>query len=140
MPRPIRVALVVALVLGVLGFLAEPSVAGTRVDPVIRNRMTGWVSRTGGFHVYRPGATARLQVGVWPSFAGETVRARLEWRGQGRSWRLLDRSSASLNRDSRAMFEVRRVPEGFSFRIRVRIEATQEHRAARSGWSYFRAR
>ena len=27
--------------------------------------------------------------------------------------------SASLNRDSRAMFEVRRVPEGFSFRIRV---------------------
>jgi hypothetical protein len=140
MPRPIRVALVVALLPSVLWFLAEPSVAGTRVDPVIRSRMTGWVSRSGGFHVYRSGTTARLQVGVWPSFAGETVRGRLEWRGQGRSWRLLDRSSTALNRDSRAMFEVRRVPEGFSFRIRVRIGATQEHRAARSGWSYFRAR
>jgi len=140
MPRPIRVALVVALVVSVLGILAEASVAGTRVDPVIRTRMTGWVSRAGGFHVYRSGATARLQVGVWPSFAGETVRARLEWRGQERPWRLIDRSSSVLNRDSRAMFEVRRVPEGFTFRIRVRIEASQEHGAARSGWSYFRAR
>jgi hypothetical protein len=140
MPRPIRVALVVALVVSVLGYLAEPSVAGTRVDPVVRTRMTGWASRARGFYVYRPGATARLRVGVWPSFAGETVRARLEWRSQGRPWRPLDRSGAALNRDSRAMFEVRRVPEGFSFRIRVRIGATQEHRAARSGWSYFRAR
>jgi hypothetical protein len=140
MPRPIRVALVVALVVSVLGILAEASVAGTRVDPVIRTRMTGWVARAGDFYVYRSGATARLQVGVWPAFAGDIVRARLEWRGQGRSWRLLDRSSAVLNRDSRAMFEVRRVPEGFSFRIRVRIGATQEHRTTRSGWSYFRAR
>lgn len=140
MPRPIRVALLVALMVSLLGSLAEPSVAGARVDPVIRTRMTGWVSRAGGFHIYRSGTTARLQVGVWPSFAGEIVRARLEWRGQGRAWHLLDRSSATLNRDSRAMFEVRRVPGGFRFRIKVRMGATQEHRAARSGWSYFRAR
>jgi len=140
MPRPFRVALVTALVVSVLGCLVAPSVAGARVDPVIRNRMTGWVSRAGGFHVYRSGATARLQVGVWPAFPQEIVRARLEWRRQGRPWRLLDRSSAALNRDSRAMFEIRRVPDGYGFRIRVRIGATQEHRATRSGWSYFRAR
>ncbi|MGZ8583711.1 MAG: hypothetical protein ACXWXG_10330 [Actinomycetota bacterium] len=140
MPRPIRVALAVLLSASMLGALASPSVAAARLDPRLKTRMTGWVSMEGGFHLYRPGATARLQVGVWPAFPDEIVQARLEWRLQGRPWRLLDRSSAALNRDSRAMFQVRRVPNGYSFRIRVRIDPTQDHMAGRSGWSYFRAR
>lgn len=139
MPRPIRVALAVWLSASVFGGLASPVVAEAREGPIVRTRMTGWESRAGGFHIYRSGATARLQVGVWPASPQETVRARLEWRRQGRAWRLLDRSSAILNRDSRAMFEVRGVPGGYRFRIMVRIGPTQEHRAARSSWSYFRA-
>ena len=73
MPRPIRVALAVWLSASVFGGLASPVVAGAREDPIVRTRMTGWESRAGGFHIYRSGATARLQVGVWPAFPRETV-------------------------------------------------------------------
>lgn len=140
MPRSIRLALVPCLALAMLGAAAVPGLAGDPVAVTVKTRMIGWVSKSHGYHVYRRGATAPLDVGVWPSFPHERVKARLEWRRPGRPWRLLDVSFAKLNLDSRAQFRVRRIPEGFGFRIRVRIGPTSEHRAGRSAWSYFRAR
>lgn len=138
MLRSIRLVLVPYLTLAMLG--SAPGLAGDRVAVTVKTRMIGWVTKSHGYHVYRRGATARLDVGVWPSFPHERVKARLEWRQPERPWRLLDVSFARLNLDSRAQFKVRRIPAGFGFRIRVRIGPTDEHRAGRSAWSYFRAR
>ncbi|MGH2629499.1 MAG: hypothetical protein ACRDHI_02920 [Actinomycetota bacterium] len=138
MIQPIRLALVAGLTLSLLGVGIGPSVAGVPVT--VKTRMTGWLSKYHGDYVYRAGATAGLEVGVWPNFPGEKVKARLEWRRHGRRWRLLDISRARLNEDARALFQVRRVPDGFRFRIRVAIAATEEHSAGRSIWSAFRAR
>ncbi len=138
MLQPIRLALVAGLTLSLLGLGIGRSVAGAPVT--VKTRMTGWVSKYHGDYVYRAGDTAGLEVAVWPMFPGEKVKARLEWRDHGRPWRLLDISRARLNREARALFKVRRVPEGFRFRIRVAIAATEEHGAGRSVWSKFRAR
>lgn len=140
MLRPIRLVLVPCLVFALVGTAVSPTPAGEPVTVRVKTRMTGWVSRADGFYVYRQGATAGVDVGVWPSFPREPVKARLEWRGPGHPWRLLDVSRATLNLDSQALFRIRRIPEGFAFRIQVRFGATDEHRAGRSGWSYFRAR
>jgi hypothetical protein len=134
----IRLALVAGLTLCLLGATIGPSVAGVPVT--VKTRMTGWQSKYHGDYVYRAGDTAGLEVGVWPKFPGEKVKARLEWRDHGRPWRLLDISRARLNRESKALFKVRRVPAGFRFRIRVALAATGEHSAGRSVWSTFRAR
>ena len=141
MLRTARLVLVSCLALAVLGAgPASVGLAGDRVAVTVKTRLTGWASKSRGYHVYRRGATARLDVGVWPAFPHERVKARLEWRHPSRGWRLLDVSFATLNLDSRAQFKVRRIPKGFGFRIRVRIRPTDEHRAGRSPWSYFRAR
>jgi hypothetical protein len=116
------------------------AVAGERVRPTVKARLTGWVGRRDGFYLYRRGATVRTVVTVRPKLQGERVRARLEWRRPSARWRLLDVSTATLNRDGRALFLVRRLPEGFAFRIRARMPPTDEHRAGRSPWRYFRVR
>ena len=117
----------------------EPARAGDRIAITVKARLTGWVARRDGVFLYRPGATARLVVGVWPTLRDEPVRARLEWRRPGARWRLLEVSTSRLNRDSRALFLVRRLPEGYTFRIRARVPAGEDHRAGRSPWRYFRA-
>ena len=117
-----------------------PAVAGERIRPTVTARLTGWVGRRDGFYLYRQGGTVRTVVNVWPNLRGERVRARLEWRRSSARWRLLDVSTTTLNRDGRALFLVRRLPEGFAFRIRARMPPTDEHRAGRSPWHYFRVR
>ncbi|MDH4111779.1 MAG: hypothetical protein OEV60_03740 [Actinomycetota bacterium] len=104
----------------------------------VKARLTSWVARRDGYHLYRKGATVRLVVGVWPNLRGERVLARLEWRRSGTRWRRLDVSSTKLNRESRALFLVRGLPEGFSFRIRAKVPPTGKHGAGRSQWRYFR--
>ena len=148
MHRSMRPATVLMLMLAVWIALAQPSlrelaagaVAGERVRPTVKARLTGWVGRRDGFHLYRRGATVRTVVNVWPNLRGERVRARLEWRRVSAPWRLLDISTAVLNRDGRTLFLVRRLPEGFAFRIRARMRPTDEHGAGRSPWRYFRVR
>ena len=108
------------------------------IEVTVKARLTGWVARRDGFHLYREGATVRLGVVVWPNLHGERVRARLEWRRAGRHWQVLDVSSARLNLDSRGLFLVRGLPAGYSFRIRGRVRALGEHGAGRSRWAYFR--
>jgi hypothetical protein len=144
MHRPsVRLSIVLSLWLALahlpMGGPIEAS-AGVRIKPKVTARLTGWVARGGGYHLYRPGATARMVVRVWPNLRGEQVRAVLEWRRAGIPWRRLDRSTMTLNGDSTAVFVVRRLPAGFSFRMRARVPPTPEHRAGRSPWRYFRAR
>ncbi|MGZ8630051.1 MAG: hypothetical protein ACXWZF_03670 [Actinomycetota bacterium] len=139
MLRPIHLALGSCLVFAMLA-TGVPSLAGEPVGLRVKTRMTGWVSMADGYFVYRRGDTAGIDVGVWPSFPREPVKARLEWRDHGKPWHLLDVSRATLNRDSQALFKVRRIPAGFEFRIQIRIGSTDEHRAGRSAWSYFEAR
>lgn len=109
-----------------------------RTEITVRGRLIGWVARRDGYHLYREGATVRLAVVVWPHLPGEAVRARLEWRRPGRRWRLLDVSSTRLNLDGRGLFLVRRLPDGYSFRIRARVPAGDGHRAGHSRWRFFR--
>jgi hypothetical protein len=142
--RPsVRLSIVLALWLALaqlpMGGPIEAA-AGVRVRPTVTTRLTGWVARGGGYHLYRPGATARMVVKVWPNLRGDKVRALLEWRRAGIGWRRLDRSIMTLNGDSRAVFAVRDLPTGFSFRMRTRMPPTSEHRAGRSPWRYFRVR
>lgn len=119
---------------------AGPEEAGTGRRATVSARLTGWVGRSDGFHLYRPGATARLVVNVWPDLTGEQVRGRLEWRRAGTPWRLVDVSASQLNRDSRAVFLVRHLPLGSAFRMRARVPPGAGHGAGRSAWRYFRAR
>jgi hypothetical protein len=144
MHRPsVRTAIALALSLALAdGPVAGPieAAAGVRVRPTVSTRLTGWVARGGGYHLYRPGATVRMVVKVWPNLRGDKVRALLQWRRAGIGWRRLDRSTMTLNGDSRAVFAVRHLPRGFSFRMRARVPPTPEHRAGRSPWRYFRAR
>jgi len=135
----IALALWLALAQGPTGSPIDAA-AGVRVRPTVTTRLTGWVARGGGYHLYRPGATARMVVKVWPNLRGDRVRALLEWRRAGIGWRRLDRSIMTLNGDSRAVFVVRKLPADFSFRMRARVPPTPEHRAGRSPWRYFRAR
>jgi hypothetical protein len=107
-------------------------------DVTVVARLSGWVARRDGYSLYRDGATVRLTIGVWPNLHGERVRARLEWRSAGRSWRLLDVSTTRLNLDSRGLFLVRGLPSGYSFRIRARVRAGDGHGSGRSRWAYFR--
>jgi hypothetical protein len=115
---------------------AEP--AGASI--VVKARLTGWVARRDGYHLYRDGATVRMVVGVWPALPREEVLARLEWRREGHRWRLLDVSATTLNRDGRASFLVRSLPEGYSFRIRAKVPSSPDHDPGRSVWRYFRVR
>lgn len=107
-------------------------------EVTVRARLTGWVARRDGYHLYPKDATVRSSVVVWPNLHGETVRARLEWRRAGSRWDLLDVSSTRLNLDSRGLFLVRGLPAGYSFRIRARVGAGDGHGAGRSRWGYFR--
>lgn len=147
MHRSMRSNTHLVLVLVVLAALAPvplpgpgPAIAGERVRPTVKARLTGWVGRRDGFYLYRRGTTVRTVVRVWPPLRGERVRARLEWRRGSARWRLLDVSTTTFNVDGRALFLVRRLPEGFAFRIRARMPPTEEHRAGRSPWRYFRVR
>lgn len=134
---------VMVLVILCVGSLAVPGrsdaqVDGGGADVTLKARLTGWIARRDGFHLYRERATVRLAVAVWPNLHGERVRARLEWRRAGRRWQVLDVSTTTLNLDSRALFLVRALPEGYAFRIRARVRAGDGHGAARSRWGYFR--
>ncbi len=107
-------------------------------EVTVKARLTGWIARRDGFHLYRERATVRLAVGVWPNLHGERVRARLEWRRAGLRWQLGDVSSTRLNLDSRGLFLVRGLPGGYAFRIRAGVRRGDGHRPARSRWGYFR--
>ena len=126
-----------------IGALAIPSRSDAQVnaggtDVTLKARLTGWIARRDGFHLYRERATVRLSVGAWPNLHGESVRARLEWRRAGRRWQVLDVSTTTLNLDSRGLFLVRALPEGYAFRIIARVRPGDGHAAARSQWGYFR--
>ncbi|HEX7247384.1 MAG TPA: hypothetical protein VF351_04715 [Actinomycetota bacterium] len=108
------------------------------VEVTVNARLTGWVARRDGYHLYVAGATVRTPVVVWPNLHGEKVWARLEWRRPGRAWAMLDASAVRLNLDSRGLFLVRGLPQGYAFRIRARVPARNGHQASRSGWRYFR--
>ncbi len=132
-----------ALVILWIGALAIPSRSDVRVnggetDVTVKVRLTGWIARRDGFHLYRERATVRLAVGVWPNLHGERVRARLEWRRAGLRWQVVDVSSTRLNLDSRGLFLVRGLPAGYAFRIRARVRVGDGHAAARSQWGYFK--
>ncbi|MEX1263649.1 MAG: hypothetical protein WEE66_06900 [Actinomycetota bacterium] len=118
------------------GSIARAQEGSTEVT--VRARLTGWVARRDGYHLYPEDATVRSSVVVWPNLHGETMRARLEWRRAGSRWDLLDVSSTRLNLDSRGLFLVRGLPAGYSFRIRVRVAPGNGHPAGRSRWGYFR--
>ena len=117
---------------------AEVAPAGTSIT--VKTRLTGWVARRDGYFLYLNGATVRMVVGVWPALPHENVLARLEWRRTGNRWRVLDVSTTTFNRNGRASFLVRGLPDGYSFRIRAKVPQTGEHDAARSRWRYFRVR
>jgi len=106
----------------------------------VKARLTGWVARRDGYYLYREGATARMVVGVWPALPHDEVLARLEWRRTGSRWRVLDVSADTFNRDGRAAFLVRGLPDGYSFRIRAKVPPTGSHEAGRSRWRYLRVR
>ena len=139
-----------ATVIAVAVLLATTSVTALGSGPaaadqagasiIVKARLTGWVVRREGYHLYREGATVRMVVGVWPALPHEDVLARLEWRRMGTRWRVLDVSITRLNRDGRASFLVRGLPDGYSFRIRAKVPSTGEHEAGRSRWCYFRVR
>jgi hypothetical protein len=136
----VRLALVTWVALALLPLsVCDVSLAGERVEPTVKARLTGWVGRRDGYYLYARGATVRMVVTVWPNLQGERVRARLEWRRAGRAWRALEVSMSRLNRDSRALFLVRGVPEGYAFRIRARVPPGDGHRPGHSPWRYFRA-
>jgi hypothetical protein len=140
---PVSPVVVTVLVILMVGALPIPSrsdaqVTGGGTDVTVKARLTGWIARRDGFHLYRERATVRLAVGVWPALRGERVRARLEWRRAGRRWQVLDVTSTRLNLDSRGLFLVRGLPAGYAFRIRAKVRAGDGHGAARSQWGYFR--
>jgi hypothetical protein len=116
--------------------VAAPAGASIRV----KARLIGWVARRDGYYLFREGATVRMVVSVWPALPHDDVLARLEWRRAGSRWRVLDVSASTFNRDGRASFLVRGLPDGFSFRIRAKVPPTGEHEAGRSRWRYFRVR
>jgi hypothetical protein len=137
----VAVSLIVGLVAANSGARSFGTIAraqGATRSITVKSRLIGWVARRDGYHLYREGATLRMVVVAWPDLSGERVRARLEWRRAHRRWRLLDVRSARLNRESEALFLVRGLPDGYSFRIRARVASTDEHRAGRSPWRYFR--
>jgi hypothetical protein len=117
---------------------AEAASGGASIT--VKARLTGWVARRDGYHLFREGATVRMVVGVWPALPHEDVLARLEWRRTGSRWRVLDLSTTTFNRDGRAAFLVRGLPDGYSFRIRAKVPSTGTHEAGRSAWRYFRVR
>jgi hypothetical protein len=117
---------------------AAAATAGASIT--VKARLTGWVARRDGYHLYREGATVRMVVGVWPAQPRDDVLGRLEWRRTGTRWRVLDVSTTTFNRHGRAAFLVRGLPDGYSFRIRAKVPRTNEHEAGRSGWRYFRVR
>jgi hypothetical protein len=119
---------------------ASAEVVPAGVSITVKARLTGWIARRDGYFLYRNGATVRMVVGVWPALPREDVLARLEWRRTGNRWRVLDVSTTTFNRDGRASFLVRGLPDGYSFRIRAKVPATGEHEAGRSRWRYFRVR
>lgn len=152
--RPIgapRRARATVVFIAVMVFVTAASAQMTRLAPAaeaqgppapttVRTRLTGWVARRDGFYLYREGATARLLVGVWPNRGGDPARGRLEWRRAGDPWRLLDRSVTTLDDESRGSFVVRSLPDGYAFRMRVRVPPSSDHGVGRSPWLYFRAR
>ena len=146
MHRALRSASVVACI--VLLGAWSPAATGTApagaapagASITVKARLTGWVVRRDGYHLFREGATVRMVVGVWPALPHEDVLARLEWRRTGSRWRLLDVSTTAFNRDGRAAFLVRGLPDGYSFRIRAKVPPTGTHEAGRSAWRYFRVR
>jgi hypothetical protein len=120
---------------------SSPAAAAPAGAPItVKARLTGWVARRDGYYLYRDGATVRMVVGVWPALPHDEVLARLEWRRAGSRWRVLDVSASTFNRDGRASFLVRGLPDGYSFRIRAKVPPTGEHDAGRSRWRYFRVR
>lgn len=135
----LSLAFVLACVLAPTTRAGERERAGDRVAITVKARLTGWIGRRDGVYLYRPGSTARLVVGVWPTLRGEPVRARLEWRRSGARWRLLEVSTSRLNLDSQALFLARRLPVGYTFRLRAHVPAGAGHSAGRSPWRYFRA-
>ena len=120
----------------VSGFVARAQQGSAEVT--VRARLTGWVARRDGYHLFVEGATVRSVVVAWPNLHGERVRARLEWRRAGRRWQVLDVSTTNLNLNSRGLFLVRGLPAGYSFRIRARVRSGEGHEAGRSQWGYFR--
>ena len=138
-------AAITACLLAVAVAVAEPVVGRSvatggqaGIEVTVNARLTGWVTRHDGYHLYPAGATVRTPVVVWPNLHGEKVWARLEWRRPGRRWAELDASAVRLNLDSRGRFLVRGLPQGYAFRIRARVPARNGHRADRSVWRYFR--
>ena len=123
-----------ATLIGCAALLAASSVTAMGSAPAaaapagasitVKARLTGWVARRDGYFLYRDGATVRMVVGVWPALPREDVLARLEWRRTGNRWRVLDVSTATFNRDGRASFLVRGLPDGYSFRIRAKVPST----------------
>lgn len=146
MHRALRSAIVIACA----ALLAASSATAIRSTPAaaaphgssitVKSRLTGWVARRDGYYLYREGATARMVVGVWPALPHDDVLARLEWRRTGSRWRVLDVSADTFNRDGRAAFLVRGLPDGYSFRIRAKVPPTGSHEAGRSRWCYLRVR
>lgn len=119
---------------------APEAAAPAGASITVKARLTGWVARRDGYFLYRRGATVRMVAGVWPALPREEVLARLEWRRAGNRWRVLDVSATTFNRDGRASFLVRGLPDGYSFRMRAKVPATADHVADRSRWRYFRVR
>ena len=146
MHRALRSATVVACVALLAAWWPAPTgrapagAVSAGASITVKARLTGWMARRGGYHLYREGATVRMVVGVWPALPHEDVLARLEWRRAGSRWRVLDVSTTTFNRDGRAAFLVRGLPDGYSFRIRAKVPSTRSHDAARSAWRYFRVR
>ena len=139
-----------AAVIGCAVLLAASAVAAMRSVPAaaapagtsitVKARLTGWVARRDGYYLYRERGNVRTVVGVRPVLPHGDVLARLEWRRTGTRWRVLDVSATTFNRDGRASFLVRGLPDGYSFRIRAKVPPTGEHDAGRSRWRYFRVR
>ena len=135
--RTARLVLVSCLALAVLGARpASVGLAGDRVAVTVKTRMTGWASKSRGYHVYRRGATARLDVGVWagvPARAGEGA-ARMAtpgpWLAPAR--RLVRQAESRQSRPVQGPQDL----QGVRVPIRVRIRPTDKHRAGRSPWSY----
>lgn len=120
---------------------AAPAVAAPAGASItVKARLTGWVARRDGYFLYREGATVRMVASVRPALPRDDVLARLEWRRTGSRWRVLDVSATTFNRDGRAAFVVRGLPDGYSFRIRAKVPSTGEHEAGRSRWCYLRVR
>ena len=113
-----------APVAGAVGSVHRGSHAGdgpSRSSP--KARLTGWVARRDGYHLYREGSTVKLIVAVRPDLADERRARPTGVAAPGCrlavARRLVDQPGSTHSHQS--FLRPRGLPAGYSFRIRVKV-------------------